>query len=767
MTKNTEEKLLDDYPSYVTIEQTKDIIEQLEKGICKIFMDGGGKGTGFFCYIKKENSNISLPVLITNNHVLKEEAIKPDKIIKIAIYESETKQLKYKDIEIGNNRIVYTSTKYDTTIIEIKKEKDGINYFLDLDQRIFQDNSNVIYYGTTIYILHNPGNKSPSVSYSVLNKNKNSDYENIHFCCTESGSSGGPILSLSGMKVFGMHKGAFEHLDMNKGLFLKNPIEEFLSQSKKKVSLKNEIIITISCLLDEKNYFLDNTENIILGKVSEKLSHIYLKELNEFNTKLFIDEKEYKYKKYFKPNKKIIHSIKLKFNTQIKDCSHMFDGCRGIISIDLSSFDSSKVTNMSYMFNSCTKLSSINLNNFNTNLVTDMSHMFDNCGLEKLDLSSFDTSKVTNMSYMFNSCNKLSSINLNNFNTNFVTYISHMFDGCQGIISIDLSSFDTSKVTNMSYMFNSCNKLSSINLYNFNTNLVTDMSHMFKNCGLEIINLSSFNTSRVVDMSFMFSNSSIKSLDLSSFDTSNVKYMTYMFADCPFLKFIDLSKLNTKNLENKTYMFSKGIEKIKVNKKFIYDSEKLVENKIKKNYYLINSIICKCNPSEKFPYGNLKRFQREVDNCLFDHGFQIFCLKDDTLFGAIEGPILTPYQNGFFLFKMVYGLNYPFNPPKFIFITQMFHPNIDKEGNVSVDFLEKNNYTPALGLRTTILSVQSLLSTPNSEDFVNQEAASLYELSKEVYDETVKEYVNNYASYEIYNKKVKELNIENIISISD
>ena len=72
-----------------------------------------------------------------------------------------------------------------------------------------------------------------------------------------------------------------------------------------------------------------------------------------------------------------------------------------------------------------------------------------------------------------------------------------------------------------------------------------------------------------------------------------------------------------------------------------------------------------------------------------------------------------------------------------------------------------------LHLRTTILSVQSHLSTPNSEDFVNQEAASLYELSKEVYDETVKEYVNNYANYEIFKNKVKELNLEDIISISD
>ena len=50
---------------------------------------------------------------------------------------------------------------------------------------------------------------------------------------------------------------------------------------------------------------------------------------------------------------------------------------------------------------------------------------------------------------------------------------------------------------------------------------------------------------------------------------------------------------------------------------------------------------------------------------------------------------------------------------------------------------------------------------------MNQEAAALYELSQEVYDETVQEYVSNYASYKIYKNKVKELNIEDFISISD
>ena len=152
--------------------------------------------------------------------------------------------------------------------------------------------------------------------------------------------------------------------------------------------------------------------------------------------------------------------------------------------------------------------------------------------------------------------------------------------------------------------------------------------------------------------------------------------------------------------------------------------------------------------------------------CLFDVGFQIFSIRDDTLFGVLEGPILTPYQNGFFLFKIVYSLGYPFKPPKFIFITQIFHPNIDEEGNVSADILE-NEWSSVLRTRTTILSVQSLLSEPNSEIFVNQEAAFLYELSKDIYDETVKEYVNNYANYEIFKNKVKELNLEDIISISD
>ena len=55
----------------------------MENSICKIILEDGEKGNGFFCKIPF-NSNL-LPVLITNNHVLNENYIENDKIIKLIL----------------------------------------------------------------------------------------------------------------------------------------------------------------------------------------------------------------------------------------------------------------------------------------------------------------------------------------------------------------------------------------------------------------------------------------------------------------------------------------------------------------------------------------------------------------------------------------------------------------------------------------------------------------------------------------------------------
>ena len=153
--------------------------------------------------------------------------------------------------------------------------------------------------------------------------------------------------------------------------------------------------------------------------------------------------------------------------------------------LDLSGFDTSRVTNMSEMFLGCGILTELDLRNFNTSKVTNMSGMFKDCReLTELDLSSFDTSNVTDMSHMFSAnmlfqVYHLKHVNLESFNTSKVKNMSYMFFGCYEMPSLDLSNFDTSNVTDMSYMFNWCQNLTSLNIKNFVTSNVSNMDSVF------------------------------------------------------------------------------------------------------------------------------------------------------------------------------------------------------------------------------------------------------------------------------------------------
>ena len=146
---------------------------------------------------------------------------------------------------------------------------------------------------------------------------------------------------------------------------------------------------------------------------------------------------------------------------------NMFATTNGLTSLDLSNFDTSKVTDMSLMFYRCINLTTLDLSNFDTSKVANMKQMFGTCRkLTSLDLSNFDTSKVANMNGMFYYCSKLASLDVSSFNTSNVTDMSSMFNGCTNLTSLDLSSFNTSNVTDMSYMFYDCSSLTTIKVGN-------------------------------------------------------------------------------------------------------------------------------------------------------------------------------------------------------------------------------------------------------------------------------------------------------------
>jgi len=482
MTEIEKEKILKKYPLPVSINKTEIILKQMKESIC-IIENKNGDGTGFFCKI------LNKKLLITNNHVINKEIIKNKKIIKVKINDNKIK----KDIRIKD---YYTSIEYDTTIIEIEEE-ENINY-LEIDDEIFDDNIDL--YNKSIYIMQYPkygDEQKGAVSYGVLNGIKD-EYNLIYNCSTDHGSSGSPILKLSNQKIIGIHKEGVSKYNYNRGTLLKYPINEYLNKINEKIKKKNnEIKLLLKIEKEDINkdiYFLDNTDGNYRD-IGEP-HHDNLKEVNELNTEIFINNKKYKYSKSFKPEREGLYEINIKFNIKIIDCSLMFGGCSNLTNIDLSCFDTKNVIDMSYMFNDCSKLAKIDLSSFDTKNVTNMSYMFCGCSkLANIDLSSFNTKNVTNMSDMFGGCSNLSNIDLSSFDTKNVTNMRGMFCGCSNLAKIDLSSFDTKNVTNMSFMFDGCSNLTNIDLSSFDTKNIINMNDMFSSCSnlnkVKINNISS------------------------------------------------------------------------------------------------------------------------------------------------------------------------------------------------------------------------------------------------------------------------------------
>ena len=252
---------------------------------------------------------------------------------------------------------------------------------------------------------------------------------------------------------------------------------------------------------------------------------------------------------------------------------------KNILEIDLSGFDTSKVTTMYNMFAYMSKLTTLNLSHFDTSKVTNMNNMFYHMpALTTINLSSFDTSNVTDMSGMFSSMSKLTTLNLSHFDTSKVTNMGFMFSDMFNLTTLDISSFDTSKVTNMRYMFDDMSKLTTLNLSHFDTSKVTNMGYMFSGMSnLTNLDLSSFDTSKVTDMYAMFSDmSNLTALNLSNFDTSKVTTMYAMFRNMPNLTTLDLSNFDTSQVTDMKYMFylpykdklNDKLEKIYVNNDF-------------------------------------------------------------------------------------------------------------------------------------------------------------------------------------------------------
>jgi surface protein len=325
-----------------------------------------------------------------------------------------------------------------------------------------------------------------------------------------------------------------------------------------------------------------------------------------------------------------------------------------------SSFHDYSPRSTAYWFYNCSNLTTIEgLEYLKVDSVQTMDYMFYNCkSLTTLDLSGFNTSKLTSSQNMFSNCSKLTTIYGNSWNIldNMEStakakwliyqanqsYSNYMFYGCTRLVGGNGTRYDSSLKDDYKYchvdggsanpgyftmkgpatlgaygvefkgtltlyydtqknaragnkyditagqipewsektsitkaviddsfssyaptsfanLFDGCYELRSISgLTNLNMSKVTDISGMFSDCCmLESIDLSNLNTQKVTDMSYLFQRCfSLKDIYYKNLNTANVTNMHGLFSSCISLKSFGFNNLNTSNVTDMSDLFA-------------------------------------------------------------------------------------------------------------------------------------------------------------------------------------------------------------------
>jgi ubiquitin-protein ligase len=136
---------------------------------------------------------------------------------------------------------------------------------------------------------------------------------------------------------------------------------------------------------------------------------------------------------------------------------------------------------------------------------------------------------------------------------------------------------------------------------------------------------------------------------------------------------------------------------------------------------------------------DIKKIHEDSDR----HGIMIMDGDSPNKFTAfIMGPLDSPYANRQLEFSIELPERYPMEAPKIKAISRIYHPNIistrdpditqQQAATMGTDLgticlnIFKGEWSPALSLLSSLISIQQLLADPNPDDPLEPEIAELY-----------------------------------------
>merc|ERR1712170_305149 len=104
-----------------------------------------------------------------------------------------------------------------------------------------------------------------------------------------------------------------------------------------------------------------------------------------------------------------------------------------------------------------------------------------------------------------------------------------------------------------------------------------------------------------------------------------------------------------------------------------------------------------------------------------------------------------PFNKGAFRIRIEFPAEYPFKPPKIIFQTKIYHPNIDEKGQVCLPIISAENWKPATKTDQVIQALVALVNDPEPEHPLRADLAEEYSKDRKKFMKNAEEFTKKYG----------------------
>jgi ubiquitin-conjugating enzyme E2 G1 len=155
---------------------------------------------------------------------------------------------------------------------------------------------------------------------------------------------------------------------------------------------------------------------------------------------------------------------------------------------------------------------------------------------------------------------------------------------------------------------------------------------------------------------------------------------------------------------------------------------------------------------------SIKRLQAELKQLIKDPNYFYSVDPDPTNFFKwnvlLIGPPDTPFEGGIIKALIEFPFEYPSKPPSFKFTENFFHPNVYSDGKVCISILHEGvdqfgyediseRWNPSHSVNSILMSILSMISSPNFESPANVSASKLWRENYDEYKKIIYKMVSN------------------------